>query len=155
MADVQAVCSAAIPLIKRFEGLRLNAYPDPASGGEPYTVGYGATGRDIGPRTTWTVEQAESDLSGRVSRLSADVCSMITSDVPDASIAAIVSFGYNVGEHALQESTLLKKLNAGDMTGAAGELDKWTRAAGHVFQGLVIRRAQEKLAFLQGLGMAS
>lgn len=32
-----------IALIKQFEGCRLNAYPDPATGGDPWTIGIGHT----------------------------------------------------------------------------------------------------------------
>ncbi len=35
--------ACGIDLIKRFEGCHLKAYPDPLSGGKPYTVGWGST----------------------------------------------------------------------------------------------------------------
>jgi lysozyme len=52
--------------IERDEGLSLTAYPDPLSGGEPYTVGWGCTGPDIGPTTVWTQEQAVAALQERL-----------------------------------------------------------------------------------------
>lgn len=48
--------------LKRDEGLRLKAYPDPLSGGDPWTIGYGATGKGIQKGTVWTQEQAEKRL---------------------------------------------------------------------------------------------
>ncbi|KQW79698.1 glycoside hydrolase family protein [Brevundimonas sp. Root1279] len=48
--------------LKRDEGLRLNAYPDPLSGGDPWTIGYGATGKDIRKGVVWTDAQAEQRL---------------------------------------------------------------------------------------------
>ena len=48
--------------LKRDEGLRLDAYPDPISKGPPWTIGYGHTGRDVRPGLTWTLEQAEAAL---------------------------------------------------------------------------------------------
>ncbi len=73
--------------LKRDEGLRLEAYPDPRSAlaaacilkkldlsdyrkldgwerlaGEPWTVGYGCTGAGIGQGTVWTQAQADAEL---------------------------------------------------------------------------------------------
>jgi len=53
---------ALIAALKEDEGLRLNAYPDPLSGGDPWTIGYGATGPDIKRGTVWTQAQAEKRL---------------------------------------------------------------------------------------------
>ena len=63
----------SLSLIKRYEGLRLTAYPDPASGGDPWTVGYGATGPAIRQGTVWTLDVAEADLLARVTTLSEQV----------------------------------------------------------------------------------
>ena len=50
-----------LELIKEFEGLELDAYPDPATGGRPYTIGYGrAQGVELGDRIT--EEEAEAYL---------------------------------------------------------------------------------------------
>ena len=40
--------------LRRDEGLRLAAYPDPLTHAEPWTIGYGHTGPDVGSDTTWT-----------------------------------------------------------------------------------------------------
>ncbi len=42
MADIAAAVAVALPLVKRFEGCRLTAYPDPESGDEPWTIGWGS-----------------------------------------------------------------------------------------------------------------
>ena len=55
-----------IAQVKRDEGCRLTAYPDPLSGGDPWTIGYGATGPSIGPGTVWTQERADADLESRL-----------------------------------------------------------------------------------------
>jgi len=49
--------------IGRDEGLRLHAYPDPDTGAEPWTIGYGCTGADIGPGLVWTLAQAQAALT--------------------------------------------------------------------------------------------
>jgi lysozyme len=63
---------------------------------------------------------------------------------------AIVSFTFNVGEGNLRRSTLLRKLNAGDIVGACNELPRWNKAGGRVLPGLVKRRAEERALCLEG-----
>ena len=63
---------------------------------------------------------------------------------------ALASFVYNVGETAFKDSTLLRKLNAGDFQGAGAQFDVWVNAGGKKVQGLVNRRAKEKALFLAG-----
>ena len=58
----------AVALIKRWEGCRLEAYPDPASGGEPWTIGWGATGPGIKKGVRWTQAQADDRLALDVER---------------------------------------------------------------------------------------
>ena len=60
---------------------------------------------------------------------------------------ALVSFTYNLGPGNLRSSTLLRKLNAGDYAGAAGEFGKWVKAGGRTLNGLVRRRAAERALF--------
>jgi lysozyme len=141
----------AIELIKKFEGLRLEAYPDPASGGDPWTIGYGATGPEIQKGTVWTQDQADADLSQRIEQLGRQVDVNVFIPITDNQKAALVSFAYNVGINALVSSTLLKLVNQDDMHGAADEFPKWIHAAGKVMSGLVARRAAEQATFLEGL----
>ena len=48
------------------EGLRLRAYPDPLSGGAPWTIGYGHTGKDVHEGLVWTLEQANAALKADI-----------------------------------------------------------------------------------------
>jgi lysozyme len=59
--------------LKRDEGLRLEAYPDPISKGDPWTIGYGHTGPDVRRGTVWTLEQAEAALIADVQEHSAEL----------------------------------------------------------------------------------
>lgn len=146
---------AGTALIKRFEGcarLRLDglveAYPDPGTGGEPWTIGWGATGRDhvhcgrIGPGTVWTQCQCDARLADDLARYAADGAAAL-GDAPtsQAQFDALVSFHYNTG--AIACATLTKKHIAGDYDGAASEFARWNRAGGRVLKGLVRRRAAE------------
>ena len=52
--------------LKLDEGLKLTAYPDPKSGKDPWTIGYGCTGPGIGKGTVWTQAQADGAILARV-----------------------------------------------------------------------------------------
>ena len=69
----------------------------------------------------------------------------VTVPINQNQFDALVSFTYNCG--ALKSSTLLKKLNSGDYTGAANEFPRWNKSNGRVLSGLVKRRAAEQKLF--------
>lgn len=138
-----------LALIRQFEGcarLRrdgmVEAYPDPGTGGEPWTIGWGATGPGIGPGTVWTQQRCDARLESDVARHARDVAFAL-GDAPttQAQFDALVSFHYNTG--AIARSTLLRRHLAGDYRAAAEEFARWNRAGGRVLKGLVRRRAAE------------
>ncbi|MDU8950454.1 MAG: lysozyme [Bifidobacterium sp.] len=141
-----------IALIKCFEGCQLTAYPDPGTGGAPWTIGYGWTlpvdGKPVRPGMT--IDQATADRllkTGLVSYEN-DVLKIVKVKLTQGQFDALVSFAYNIGSRALSTSTLLKKLNAGDIKGAADEFLRWNKAAGKVLNGLNRRREAERALFL-------
>ncbi|EPI4792777.1 TPA: lysozyme [Klebsiella oxytoca] len=141
-----------IALIKGFEGCRLTAYPDPGTGGAPWTIGYGWTypvdGKPIKPGMK--IDQATADRllkTGLVSYEN-DVQKLVKVKLTQNQFDALVSFAYNVGSRALSTSTLLKKLNAGDNKGAADEFLRWNKAGGKEMPGLTKRRKAEREVFL-------
>ncbi|VDY34702.1 Phage-related lysozyme (muraminidase) [Morganella morganii] len=69
---------------------------------------------------------------------------MIKVPIDDNTRVAIYSFVYNVGPGAFSRSTMLRKLNAGDIAGACDEMKRWTFAGGKQWQGLINRRETEK-----------
>lgn len=138
-----------ISLIKSFEGCAraipgglYEAYPDPGTGGAPWTIGWGATGRGIGPGTVWTRDQCDQRLACDLARHAADVAAAL-GDAPTSQnqFDALVSFHYNTG--AIARATLTRRHVAGDHDGAASEFARWNRAGGRVLAGLVRRRAAE------------
>lgn len=138
-----------IALIKRFEGCarrrsdgQFEAYPDPGSGGDPWTIGWGATGQGIGPGTVWTQAQCDARLEADLVRYSADVARAL-GDVPTSQnqFDALVSFHYNTG--AIGRATLTRLHQAGNHDGAAAEFGKWVHAGGRRLTGLVRRREAE------------
>jgi lysozyme len=137
-------------LCKKWEGCRLQAYPDPATGGDPWTIGYGATGPDIKKGVVWTQEQADADLQNRLISIIQEFDNFIMDDLTDNEAGAIVSLGYNIGLGNLRRSTLIRDLNNGDTQGAADQFLVWDHAAGHVMSGLYNRRKAEREVFLGG-----
>ncbi|MEO0688889.1 MAG: lysozyme [Pseudomonadota bacterium] len=156
-----------VALIKRFEGCaslrrdgKVQAYPDPGSGGEPWTIGWGASGVDdrtgagpnsrIGPRTVWTKSQCNARLSDDLKRYARDVARAI-GDTPttQSQFDALVSFHYNTG--AIARATLTRKHVARDYEGAANEFKRWNKASGRVLKGLVRRRQDEEALYRSGM----
>ncbi|WP_121616629.1 LysM peptidoglycan-binding domain-containing protein [Virgibacillus halodenitrificans] len=141
-----------VDLIKSFEGLRLTAYYD--SGGV-LTIGYGHTNNTasadrypVHPGQTITKAQAETILKADLITFENAVNSYVTYSINQNQFDALVSFSFNVGIGALRTSTLLSKLNAGDIQGAANEFGRWVYDNGVKLNGLVRRRKAEKELFL-------
>jgi len=74
---------------------------------------------------------------------------MLKVEVTDNEFAALLSLLYNIGSGNLQNSTLLRKLNSGDLKeNVAAEFLKWDKSGGQFVQGLLNRREDERLLFL-------
>src|SRR3990167_2248569 len=140
-----------LELIKSHEGLRLEAYPDPGSGGEPWTVGYGHTG-DV--KEGDEIDEAEASRLLREDVASAEQCVERHVDVAleQYEFDALVSFVFNVGCGNFSASTMLKLINAGNKRAAAAQFGRWNKAAGKTMAGLVRRRQAEKEVFLMKAG---
>jgi hypothetical protein len=83
VTPLETIGRAGIALIKRFEGCRLTAYPDPGTGGDPWTIGWGATGKGIRKGTIWTQQQADARLENDLTRYAAEVAKALQN--PDYS----------------------------------------------------------------------
>lgn len=148
----QAIKLATEGLIKPFEGYHrrlpdggCKAYPDPGTGNVPWTIGWGSTGPDVTPDTVWTLEQAQDRLRAEVKHFAEAVLKLSPNldEVAPRRFAAIISFAYNCGVGNYRVSTLRKRVNAQDWSGAQEEILKWNKAAGRVLPGLTRRRAAE------------
>ncbi|EMO7791358.1 lysozyme [Citrobacter freundii] len=146
------ISEKGVALIKQFEGCRLTAYPDPGTGGAPWTIGYGWThpvdGKPVKPGMTIDQDTADRLLKTGLVSYENDVLKLVRVKLTQGQFDALVSFAYNVGSRALSTSTLLKKLNAGDIKGAADEFLRWNKAGGKVMPGLTNRRKAERDVFL-------
>ena len=133
--------------LKRWEGLRLTAYPDPGSrDGEPWTIGYGHTSdahMKVHKGLTITEEQAEAALVHDAQEAADAIKRLVAVPLNENQMGALVSFVFNVGIGAFKKSTLLRKLNFGDYAAVPGELMRWNKNDGKVMAGLTNRRASE------------
>jgi GH24 family phage-related lysozyme (muramidase) len=142
----------ALKLIKKWEGCRLEAYRCPA---DVPTIGYGATrlaNRAVRMGDTITQQEADEMLLHEVENLFAPgvfALLPLAKKWRGEQTAAIISFAYNVGLGALEESTLRKRLLAGeDATKIViEELPRWNKAGNKVLEGLVNRRKDEVALF--------
>ena len=148
-APSSSVSARGLGLIKQFEGCArrrpdgmIEAYPDPGTGGAPWTIGWGATGDGIGPGTVWTQEECDARLERDITRHAAEVEAAIGNvSTTQGQFDALVAFHFNTG--AIRRATLTRKHRAGDYSGAEREFGRWNRAGGRVLRGLVRRRAAE------------
>ena len=142
--------SIATAVVTYYEGYHPTAYHDPV--GIP-TICYGHTAT---VRMGQTLSQAECTalLEEDLGDAFATIDRRAQVDLPPPTRAALASFVYNVGEGNFARSTLLRKLNRGDLRGACHELSRWVYADGRKLNGLVKRRATERELCLSGLSLA-
>lgn len=139
--------SIATAVVSYYEGYEPTAYRDPVG---IATICYGHTAT---ARIGQTLSQAECTdlLQADLGTAFAAVDSRAQVDLPPPTRAALASFVYNVGEGNFARSTLLRKLNAGDLRGACHELSRWVYAGGRKLNGLIKRRATEHELCLEGV----
>jgi lysozyme len=145
---------------------KLRAYADPASGGEPWTIGWGST-RGVTKGMVISREEAERRFETDIANAERLVRAYAEVPLTQGQFDALVSFVFNVGAGRLgvkdgwvvlkngKPPTLRRKLNAGDYAGAAGEFAKWVYGSGKRMPGLVTRRAAEAGMFVSGMHVAS
>ena len=128
-----------LDLIKKYEGLRLEAYKCPAG---VWTIGYGHT-KGVYKGMSITKEEAEKLLQQDVSVFELQVINTV-GKLAACKIDALVSFAYNVGIAAFRNSTLCRKVKANsDDPAIRNEFMKWIYAGGKKLQGLERRRKEE------------
>ena len=128
-------------LLKKFEGCKLKAYRCPAG---VCTIGYGHTSSAGVPEVTdgMIITQADADeiLRRDLIKYERSVQDLIKVKLTQNQFDVLVDFAYNAGVGNLKSSTMLKKINAGDLDAVPAELMKWTKGGGKVLPGLVRRR---------------
>jgi len=138
------ISKAGLDLIKQYEGLKLTAYRCSAG---VLTIGYGHT-HGVKTGDVITAQQADEYLREDVQIAELNVNTNVKTPLTQNQFDALVSFVFNVGVGNFVKSTLLKKLNTGNYSGAADELLKWVNAGGKPLDGLRKRRTAERELFL-------
>jgi lysozyme len=147
IAAILASCALATPLVVASEGWVTRTYADPIG---KLTACAGVTNGVVAGRT-YSDEECSAMTSQAIVEHGVKIAPCIKVPIPNASRAAFTSFAYNAGPTAFCTSTMVRKLNAGDLAGACAELSRWTLAAGKPLPGLVKRRAAERALCEQGL----
>jgi lysozyme len=133
-----------LKLLTTFEGCELEAYDDKTG---VWTIGYGHT-KGVVPGMKITQAQAEQFLQEDLEKFSDFVENAVEIDVNDDQFSALVCFCFNIGAGGLGSSTLLRMLNAGDLSGASEQFLRWNKVEnGEPWLGLTRRRLAEQALF--------
>lgn len=139
-----------LDLIREFEGFSAKPYLCPA---KVPTIGYGSTRYEDGTPVRLTdqpitKERANEIMLATLAREYAPAVERyVQAKLTQSQFDALVDFAYNAGAQNLRTSTLLRKLNAGDIEGAAGQFSRWVFADGKALPGLIRRREAEAKLF--------
>jgi len=146
-----------LELIKTFEGLRLEAYPDPKTGAEPITIGWGSTRRQDGRpfRLGERITRAEADdlLMGQTEQSFLPPLTRIPGwgNLNDNQQGAILSFAYNLGAHFYGNrgfETISRVLRQQAWQDIEAALILYRNPRSNVEEGLLRRRLAEANVFL-------
>ncbi len=159
VAGKQSDLAPALAIIKEFEGCHLSAYPDPLSGAEPWTIGYGttrySTGASVNRGDKINVIEADMLLRLEVDRI-ADKLRTIPhwGAMSDNQKSALVSFSYNLGAGFYGSDgfgTITTALRDKDWQGVPAALLLYRNPGSNVEAGLLRRRKAEGALWSAGL----
>lgn len=140
MRHNKTMSGGAFEELQAGEALKLKSYRD---GGGVWTIGWGHTGPDVTAGMTITRNQAVSFLEHDLTAAFASIDKLVRVELTQGQFDAVTDFVFNLGAGQLQNSTLLKRLNAGDYVGASQELVRWVYDNGKLYNGLAKRRGRE------------
>jgi len=134
-----AIVIASI-MVTDLEGVRYEPYLDVAG---ITTVCYGHTGPDIINGKRYTPDECRAMLERDLLPFARSVDRAVKVPTTEYQRAALISFSYNVGSSAFENSSLLRNLNAGNYQQACDGLKQWIYAGGKQWKGLINRRTIE------------
>jgi GH24 family phage-related lysozyme (muramidase) len=148
----QTDLAGAIKLIKEFEGCHLSAYPDPLSGGEPWTIGYGTTrysnGTPVKRGDMINVIEADMLLRLEIDRITDKLRTTVPhwNVMDDDQRSALVSFAYNLGAGFYGSAgfeTISQYLRERNWAAVPAALELYRNPGTNVEAGLLRRRRAE------------
>jgi lysozyme len=132
--------AATLVALAAHEGFSDRAYI-PVPGDVP-TIGFGTTESvKLGDKIT-PVKALERALTD-VRKFEGAIKQCVKVPLHQHEYDAFVSLSYNIGAGAFCKSTLVRKLNSGDYTGACEQILQWDKFKGQPLRGLTIRREKE------------
>lgn len=130
-----------VAAVSQYEGTEYTPYKDVNN---VWTVCQGHTGRDVTPGRVYGSTECNAILRADLVKHGKGVLACVKVPLNRNQFEAFTSFAYNAGVASFCGSTMARKLNAGDYTGACNELMRWTYAGGKWVRGLEVRRAAER-----------
>jgi lysozyme len=145
-------CRRAIDIIKKYEGYSEKAYPDPVTGGAPYTLGYGTQyypdGSPVKQGQCCTQRKALEYLSHEVEIIDTEL-SKLNLGLDESMRNALISFVHSIGWEPFLYSTIIDAIEVENWAAVAEEITHWIFDSYYkVIGGLVDRRREESLLFL-------
>lgn len=147
--------SSAINIIRKYEGFNEKAYPDPVTGTEPYTIGYGSQyypdGSPVKKGHLCSKTKALEYLFHEVNIIEAQL-TKLNLGLDDSMAQALISFIHSIGWEPFLYSRVIDCLEREDFCGATEEMGRWIFDTDHkVIGGLLDRRREEINLFLQDI----
>ena len=143
-------------VIKHYESLRLRAYPDPATGAAPWTLGYGHI-RNVRPGDTCTEAQADAWLVQDLMDVEFQLNKLISWPITQGQFDALASLAFNIGLAAFVPDAIIGDFDdyvkAGNLAEIRERIASFRKANGKVMYGLQKRRRAEQ-ALWDGLSAA-
>lgn len=139
------ISERGLDLIKRFEGLKLQAYRDSVG---IWTIGYGHT-KDVKAGQTCTFDEAVQFLKDDLVDAQNAVAFYVRVPLTQSMHDALTSMAFNLGTSFLRNSQLVDKLNAKHYLNVPEQMLRWINAAKQPLLGLARRRAAESVLFLE------
>jgi GH24 family phage-related lysozyme (muramidase) len=153
---------AGLDRIKGYEGYKrrlpdggCTAYQDIYHGKlDIPTIGWGCT-EGVKMGMVWTKAEAEAALRREMAKHEAAVTRLVTVEINQHQFDALCALSYNIGtgigakKGGLANSSVIAKLNKGDVMGAAEAFKLYNKAGGGVVPGLASRRMSEAALFLR------
>ena len=149
-----------VEIIKRFESCELKAYPDPKTGGAPWTIGWGNTrwmdGSPVKPGQTLTAAEADTLLDDSLRKFFWPQIRLIPhfADMSDEQRGALLSFSFNLGERFYGSegfTTISRLLRNKDWDKVPDALVLYRNPGSDVEEGLKRRRVAEGALWSRGL----
>ena len=159
--DAAPAYEPALQLIAEFEGFVDHAYPDPASGGEPWTIGYGFTcidARPVQPGDTLSRAEADAQLLSGVNACARHLANRVPywSAMANDQRCALISFAWNLGEDFYGGAgfdTISRRLREKDWAAVPEALLLYCDPGSSVQAGLLRRRQAEADLWKKGMSL--